>query len=150
MKKQEYIHWEKAQGDKHQDHAVDSFENYDRWQITRYKDNPRQYFVYSRHELGYKYTNYANIGQWHGGRDYENKLFDELRYFYRNSQETRITKTEIAWNCKVFEVLQKTESGYWKTVTAVMIVDGKVTLLGQLRELKDGYRYHFSRVKTAL
>ena len=148
MKKQEYIHWEKGQGDKLQEQKTKSFENYDGWQITRYVDNARQYFVYARHELGYKYTAYANIGQWHGGRNYENTVFDELRYFYKDQGEIRITRTEVDWNCKVFEVLRRLETGYWQTITAVMIVDGTDTLLGQQRQLKDGYRYHFSRVKT--
>lgn len=112
------------------------FHNYERWQVTRYNNNLRRYFVTARQELGTQFKHYADLGNWQGGREFENRLFEGLQMHYRNRSALRVTRSMVNDNCKLFEVTE-----YGKPLRMVMILNGDTIYSSKPHTLKDGYRY---------
>lgn len=136
---EEYRAFEEAQRFKWehtQPQATESMSNYERWQVTRYDNNLGRYFVTARHELGTQFKTYVDRGRWQGGREFENRMFEELQYHYRNHEGIRVTRTSVTENCKLFEVTQ-----YGKPLRGIMIVDGDKILDSVPHTIKEAYRY---------
>jgi hypothetical protein len=140
LSQEEYRAFEAAQSQKleHAHHAP-SMCNHERWQITRYNNNLKRYFVTAREEFGTQFKVYADRGFWQGGRACENRMFEELQYYYRTYQGIRVTRTAVNENCKLFEITQ-----YGDPLSCVMILDGERKYMSQAYPLKDGYRYRMS------
>lgn len=138
---EEYHAFETAQGAKWTESKVaPSMRNHERWQITRYDNNLKRYFVTAREELGTQFKEYVDRGFWQGAREFENRMFEELQYHYRNHQGIRVTRTAINDNCKLFEI---TQMGTPKL--CVMILDGDVIYSSKPHAIKGGYRYRMER-----
>lgn len=120
--------------------TTEKFINYERWQVTRYDNNPSQYFVTARAELGFNFKQYVARGKHQGGRELENRMFEELQYLYRNLQGARITRSTLGANCQLYEVTQD-----YKPLRMIALVNGEQFLESKPTPLKDGYRY---RLKT--
>jgi hypothetical protein len=135
---EEYRQFELEQSRKAFDNTqtVEVFHNYERWSVTRYNNNLRRYFVTARQELGTQFKHYVDLGNWQGGRELENRLFEELQYHYRNRSALRVTRSMVNDNCKLFEVTE-----YGKPLRMVMILNGDTIYSSKPHTLKDGYRY---------
>ena len=116
--------------------AAHDMSNYERWQITRYDNNLRRYFVTARHELGTQFKQYVDRGFWQGAREIENRMFEELQYKYRNWEGVRVTRTMINENAKFYEITQR-----GMPLQAVMIVNGTRLLSSKPHQIKEAYRY---------
>lgn len=116
--------------------VAEKFINYERWQVTRYDNNPGQYFVTARSELGFNFKQYVPRGRHQGGREIENRLFEELQYHYRNHNGARITRSTLGANCQLYEVSQD-----YKPLRMIALVNGEQFLESKPSLLKDGYRY---------
>lgn len=135
---EEYRQFELEQSRKAFEHTTTAteFNNYERWQVTRYNNNLRRYFVTAREELGTQFKQYVDLGNWQGGRELENRMFEELQYHYRNRTAVRVTRSMANDNCKLFEVTE-----YGKPLRMVMILNGDTIYSSKPHTLKDGYRY---------
>lgn len=135
---EEYRQFELEQSRKAFDNTqpTEVFHNYERWQVTRYNNNLRRYFVTARQELGTQFKHYVDLGNWQGGRELENRMFEELQYHYRNRLALRVTRSMVNDNCKLFEVTE-----YGKPLRMVMILNGDTIYSSKPHTLKDGYRY---------
>tara|TARA_R110000796_G_C14517122_1_gene430512 strand:- start:47 stop:481 length:435 start_codon:yes stop_codon:yes gene_type:complete len=135
---EEYRAFEREQSNRafQNERVADRFDNYERWQVTRYNNNLRRYFVTARQELGTQFKHYVDLGNWQGGRELENKMFEELQYHYRNKSALRVTRSMVNDNCKLFEVTE-----YGKPLLMVMILNGETIYSSKPYPLKDGYRY---------
>lgn len=120
--------------------ATPLFENYERWQVTRYDNNLRRYFVTAREEHGTQFKHYVDLSNWQGGREFENSMFEELQCYYRNRDGVRVRRSMVNDNCKLFEV-----SVYGKPLRMVMILNGETIYSSKPYPLKDGYRYRLKR-----
>lgn len=140
---EEYHAFEQEQStrwQREQSKETPSMQNHERWQVTRYDNNLKRYFITAREELGTQFKAYADRGYWQGAREFENRMFEELQYHYRNHQGIRVTRTTVNENCRLYEVTQQIE----RTVTpklCVMILDGERIYSSKPHRLKDGYRY---------
>lgn len=143
LSKEEYRAFEQQQHAKWEfdcPQEAPSMRNHERWQITRYNNNLRRYFVTAREELGTQFKVYADRGRWQGGREFENRVFEELQYYYRNHQGIRVTRTTVNENCRLFEVTE-----YGSPLQMVMIIDGNQVYTSDAYPLKDGYRYRMTK-----
>ena len=120
--------------------ATPLFENYERWQVTRYDNNLRRYFVTAREEHGTQFKHYVDLSNWQGGREFENSMFEELQCHYRNTDGVRVRRSMVNDNCKLFEV-----TAYGKPLRMVMILNGETICSSKPYPLKDGYRYRLKR-----
>jgi hypothetical protein len=136
LSQEEYRAFEHSQRDKFQTVASAPYANYERWQVTRYDNNPGQYFVTARSELGFNFKQYVQRGKHQGGREIENRLFEELQYHYRKHTGVRITRSTLGANCQLYEVSQD-----YKPLRMIALVNGEQFLESKPRALKDGYRY---------
>lgn len=136
---EQYEEWEQQQRKRHTEPAKGKdFTNYDSWKVSRYDNTVHRYFVTANKETGEQFKDFVDKGRWHGGRTIENRLFEELQCEYMDTPGSRISRTEIDWNCKFYEV-----TVYGKPESAFMIVDGHKTYMAeQVSKLKDGYRWH--------
>jgi hypothetical protein len=138
---EEYRAFERAQSEKFQSaEPEERFENYERWQITRYDNNLNRWFITARHELGTQFKLYCDRGQWQGGRELENRMFEELQYKYRNHQGVRVVRNTGNENLKFWEV-----TAYGNPLMCVMILNGETFYYSKPHKLKDGYRYRMAR-----
>jgi hypothetical protein len=139
---EQYAQFEQQQSNRQQFATpTPSMLNHERWQITRYNNNPRRYFVTAREELGTQFKQYVDRSYWQGGSEQNNRMFEELQYFYRNTLGLKITRTTVNSNCQLFEVTQQ-----HKPLQMIMQLDSQVVYAGDVSPLKDGYRYRMSRV----
>jgi len=138
LSQEEYAAFERAQSNKAFSNETfpEEFINYERWQVTRYTTNPKQYFITARAELGTHFKHYANLGLWKGGREIENRMFEELQYNYRSLEGVKVIKSQVTWNCKLFEVSQ-----YGKPILMVMILNGDRIYSSKPFTIKGAYRY---------
>ena len=135
---EEYRAFEREQSNRafQNERVADRFDNYERWQVTRYNNNLRRYFVTARHELGTQFKHYVDLSNYHSGREFENRTFEELQYHYRNKSALRVTRSMVNDNCKLFEVTE-----YGKPLLMLMILNGERIYASKPHKLKDGYRY---------
>jgi len=140
---EQYEEWERQQRRRYQPtRQGKDFTNYDSWKITRYDANPQRYHVNAHSESKEHYSRYADRGVWTGGREIENRLFEELQFAYHKVKGATISRTQIDWNCKFYEV-----TVYGKPESAFMIVDGSKTYMAtKTSQLKDGYRWHMDLI----
>lgn len=133
---EEYRAFEQNQSDKFLTTHSDVYTNYERWQVTRYNNNPKQYFVTARAELGANFKQYVQRGKHQGGREIENRMFEELQYHYRNHTGVRITRSCLGANLQLYEVSQD-----YKPLRMIAIVNGTQILESKPHTIKDAYRY---------
>ena len=122
------IDWESTQED---------YDNFENWAVTRYVETRNRYMVTARHELGYQLKEYCNRGVWQGASAEDNRLFEELQYFYRNELGIAIKRTLLLPNVRLFEVTQDRAPK-----CAVISINGKIKIADK-KDIKDGYRYTF-------
>ena len=140
---EQYQEWEKQQQAKmFLPPDSDTFPNYDFWKITRYDNNLHRYHIRAKDQNGAQYSAYIDRGRWSGGREIENRLYEELGYQYRNTPGAKITRSSKEWNIKFFEV-----TVYGSPESAFMIVDGsKKYAATKVSRLKDAYRWHMELI----
>jgi hypothetical protein len=142
LSEEEYRAFEQQQSNKFMPvDSAPSMRNHERWQITRYDNNLRRYFITARHEFGSQFKQYVDRGFWQGGRTQENRLFEELQYYFRNTQGIRIWRTAVNENCKLFEI---TQDG--KPIQCIMYIDGERKYMSKPNPIKDGYRYRMTAI----
>lgn len=138
---EEYRAFELAQSQKIQQAAcAPSMLNYERWQVTRYNNNLHRYFVTAREEFGAQFKEYADTGYWQGGTEKENRMFEELQYFYRKKTGIKVIRTAVTATCKLFEIRE-----YGTPLQMVMMLDNSVVYTSDAYSIKDGYRYRLKR-----
>ena len=133
---EEYRAFEQNQSDKFKELESPRYDNYERWQVTRYNNNPGQYFVTARAELGFNFKQYVQRGKHQGAREIENKMFEELQCYYRNHTGVRVTRSCAGANCQLYEITQD-----YKPLRMIAIVNGEQLLESKPHTIKDGYRY---------
>ena len=134
---EEYSAWEHNQSTRWQDpETAQDVKNFEHWCVTRYYNNPRRYFITARHELGYAYKEYVNHGTWQGGTAWENRVYDEIQYAYRNTPDIRIVRTRVQDQVALFEVQQK------RAPLAMYAVVTHKVLSADAKKIKDGARYN--------
>lgn len=142
---EEYRAFEQAQKQKFENaDTAPSMNNYEHWQVTRYNNNLHRYFVTAKKEFGTQFKQYADIGFWQGGVEHENRMFEELQYFYRNTQSVSVRRTMVNANCKLFEIRQE-----GSPLQLIMIIDGKTVYTSDPHKIKDGYRYRLKRLEKS-
>lgn len=118
----------------------DDYENFERWQVSRYWETRNRYMLTARHELGYQLKEYCDRGRWEGGTERENLTYERLQdYYIRNRSEgIKITKNALVPGVKLFEVIKDKQPIY-----GVLVVGEKI-LHSNAHTIKDGYRYRFT------
>jgi hypothetical protein len=122
------IDWESTEQD---------YDNFENWCVTRYVETRNRYMVTARHELGYQLKEYCNRGVWQGASEHDNRLFEELQYFYRNELGIAVKRTLLLPNVRLFEITQDRNPK-----CAVISINGKIKVADK-KDIKDGYRYTF-------
>tara|TARA_R110000868_G_scaffold123968_5_gene327958 strand:- start:447 stop:884 length:438 start_codon:yes stop_codon:yes gene_type:complete len=139
---EEYTQFEQRQSQKYTPATPHpSMRNHLNWQATRYDNNLKRYFITATEELGAQFKQYADRAHWQGGTLKENYLFEQLQYYYRQSQDIRVSRTRVNTNCSLFEITQRGQP-----LTAVMMLDNDQKYISEPHKLKDGYRYRFVRI----
>ena len=136
LSQEEYRAFERSQRDKHKDIVNTPYENYERWQVTRYDNNPGQYFVTARSELGFNFKQYVPRGRHQGGREIENRLFDELQCEYRNHTHPQIVRSTLGANCQLYEIVID-----YTPLLMYALVNGQQLLESKPHTIKGAYRY---------
>jgi hypothetical protein len=117
----------------------DDYNNFEKWQITRYWNTRNRYMLTARHEFGYQLKEYCDKGKWEGGTEKENRIYEQLQDYYiqNRSEGIKITRNNLMPRVKLFEVNQDNVP-----ILGVLVVDGRV-LHSEKHTIKDGYRYRF-------
>jgi len=130
------------------------YENFHKWRVSRYVETRTRYMVTARHSLGYQMQEYCNKGQWFGGTEFVNRLYEDIQceLVLNKTHNLKLTKNQLLAGVYMFEITEYVETGFcentytntgfWRPVKSVLCVKDRV-FTSDAKDIKDGYRYNY-------
>lgn len=111
--------------------------NCETWRVTRYENNPSRYFITAKEELGTQLKQYKDIGYWQGGTEFENRVYEEIRYAYRKQEGIKTVRTRVFNNLVLYEI----QSVYKDPLSLYAVINSDKVLSADVKLIKGGARY---------